>query len=309
MINKNEIFDFFIEKKLKFPQLTRNGIKKYSYELYDNILLFEKKYYCKMNIKYSELIYCYLKDIIITPKCKECGLNITKFKQFSFGYFNYCNTKCSSNSEVKRKKIEETCLKKYGHVNVAHGVEIKKLIKKTNIEKYGGHSSNNELVKEKTKKTNLNKYGVEYTFQSYIIKEKIKKSNLDRYGVEHVSQNKKIKDKILNTGIENGSFFKWNFYQLESLSEYRKAVRYYSNKNFRLFYYEINPQKLKRSHTTYHLDHIYPIIEGWINKIDPIDIAHKNNLQMLWCNDNTIKSSKTLMSLNEFYKLINKKIL
>lgn len=65
--------------------------------------------------------------------------------------------------------------------------EIKDKIVKTNIEKYGVSSpQQNADIREKTENTNLEKYGCTNPLYSPVIKEKIKKINLERYGTETI---------------------------------------------------------------------------------------------------------------------------
>ena len=65
-------------------------------------------------------------------------------------------------------------------------------------------------------------------------------------------------------------------------------------------------EKYNAGHKYYHLDHIYPIIEGWKKRIPAIDIANYKNLTLLFHEDNRNKSSKTSLTVEEFYKLIKK---
>jgi hypothetical protein len=156
MINKKSIFDFFIDKKLAATILDRNGIQNWDPALYDEICQFESSYYPNSRKKFSEIIYCYLKDIKENPICELCGKAPNSFKQFSKGYFSYCSVKCSSNSEKKKKAIEATCLSKYPHKNVAHGRGIKEKISKTKKGKTPNFS--NEYKKELSKRiTKYNK--------------------------------------------------------------------------------------------------------------------------------------------------------
>lgn len=307
MKTKEEYLILFIEKGNKWPILDNKGIEKYDKELYDDIIKFKDKFYSLNMSKFSELLYCYLKDIIKNPICKQCNINKTKFKQFGFGYYENCSTKCSSNSKDKKEKIKNTCLEKYGHINVAHGEEISKRIKQTNIKKYGHeYAIKSEDVKDKIKQTNIKRYGCECTFQLEEVKSKIKETCLERYGVDNPSKNTEVKKKSLESNINGGFWFKWNDKELDSLKNYRASVRYHTYKNFSEYYYEINPKKLKISIKEYNIDHIFPIIEGWKNKIDPKDISHLKNLQLLWYSENRVKGSKTNMTIEDFYNMIEK---
>jgi hypothetical protein len=306
-LTKEEYYEFFINKGNKSPILDEKGIKRFDKILYDKIIEFKELHQVKDLDKFSELLLRYLNNIVKDPICKHCNINNTKFKQFSFGYYDYCSTKCSSNSNDKQEDIRNTCLEKYGHINVAHGKGIKEKIEATNLRLYGGNPSKNEKVKEKFKQTCLERFGVDHQWKSTIVQEKIKQTTIKRYGFENALKNKEIKEKVKKTSIENGLWYKWNSKQIENLLYYRKAVAYYSNANYRKYYYQINPDKLKRSRYEYNLDHIYPVIEGWKNNVDPKDISHPNNLQLLWYVDNRSKGIKTDLSLSDFYKLIGDK--
>jgi len=123
--------------------------------------------------------------------CTLCG-NKCNFKNISSGYYKYCSTKCSANSNITKNKRIKTNLEKYG-------------------DNYGFQNNN---IKEKIRKTNLEKYGVEFQSQRKEIKNKIKHSNLEKYGVEYVSQNNIIKNNIKNTKL------KTQFYKVLDLLEY-----------------------------------------------------------------------------------------
>ena len=66
-------------------------------------------------------------------------------------------------------------------------------------------------------------------------------------------------------------------------AETRKHIRYLSN-------FDLYNQKTGM----YHIDHIYPVIEGYKNKIPAVLIGNIDNLQILYYKDNILKSSKIL---------------
>jgi hypothetical protein len=84
--------------------------------------------------------------------------------------------------------------------------------------------------------------------------------------------------------------------------EYRDLVDIFSNRNFRDYYYDINPKKLERGQYNYHLDHIYPVSLGFKYKILPEILANPFNLQMLWWKDNIEKRSNTNLTTNDLFK-------
>ena len=307
MISKEEYYKFFIEKGSKSPILDAKGIKKFDPELHDKVYEFETLYYSGENMRFSELLLCYLKDIIKHPICFNCGLNEPIFKQFHSGYRTYCSVKCSSNSTEKKTSIEDTNLEKYGHKNAAHGLGVQERILETNLERYGAiHPSQSDIVKERIKETNIEKYGVEWTFQSELVKDKIKETNLERYGFESAMQNDIVKNKVTQTSKENGHIYKWDDEELKDLETYRKKARYYTDITYKEHFEYINPNNLTRGRYDYDLDHIYPLIEGWKNGIDAKDIAHKDNLQMLGYIENRQKGNRNYMTKEEFYIRIKK---
>lgn len=82
--------------------------------------------------------------------------------------------------------------------------EVKILIKKTMLEKYGVENiSQLDAAKEKKKNTCLRNYGVENPLQSPKIREKIKSSNIEKYGVDHNMKSKEVREKAKNTFLAN----------------------------------------------------------------------------------------------------------
>jgi hypothetical protein len=306
-MDKSNFFNFFIEKGLKSPILNSSGIKKFNPDLHQKVLDFQNSFYnSNDNKKFSEIIYCYLKNIEQSPVCKNCKVNKTRFKMFSFGYFDYCSVKCSSKSTEKKEKIRKTCLSKYGVKNVSELKETKNKVKETIKNKYGSNSyPESQDFKEKYKKTCLSKYGSEHYFSSEAGKEKIKNSYIEKYGsVENKHTISALKG--LETRKEKGQIYKWGKEEIQDMIEYRRSVRYYTEKNYKKYKDIINPENLKRGHKKYHLDHVYPILEGWKNKIDPEEISDYRNLKMLKHDENRNKSSKTNIKIEEFYKTIKK---
>jgi len=127
--------------------------------------------------------------------CTKCG-NVTNYINISKGYFEFCSSKCSNSSMIKKEKIKQTNLRKYGVEYPSQNEEVKRKMKRTYLMKYGvEHVFWNKEIREKRTQTNLKKFGFETPFQNKGIKEKIKLTNLKKYGVENQSQNEKTKEK------------------------------------------------------------------------------------------------------------------
>ena len=144
----------------------------------------------------------------------------------------------SKSSEII-KKIEETCLRKYGHKNASQSEAIKEKIIETNILKYGkAHYTQTEEYITKTKETNLKKYGATHHLKTEEGRAKQKSTNLERYGAEYLMQVDQFKEKSKQTCASNWGVE--NYAQSETSIENCKARR---EEEIRKKFTEINPSK------------------------------------------------------------------
>ena len=98
--------------------------------------------------------------------------------------------------------------------------------------------------------------------------------------------------------------YKWKNYtseELQSFKYYKESIMNESNRIFGKFYYRINKNNLERSKYKYHLDHIYSIMDGFRNNIQPKVLCNPNNLQMMWWRDNISKQDKSEYTKQELY--------
>ena len=180
-------------------------------------------------------IFAILNDIYEWPVCPVCGKEI---KASVHGTLNtYCSQKCKysikENNDVRKEKMkntmlkkygvehnwnngllrkhqEQTCLKKYGVKSYSQTDEFKQKYKQTCLEKYNTENySKTEECKQRVRETCLKKYGVEYApfLPEYV--DKRKQTLLDRYGVncsllideikesQIINQNKMSYERIL----------------------------------------------------------------------------------------------------------------
>jgi hypothetical protein len=87
---------------------------------------------------------------------------------------------------------------------------------------------------------------------------------------------------------------------------YYKLVRELSERNYNIYKTIINPSgKNRKLRYGNHLDHIYPISEGYKNGVDPKIIAHPCNLQIIGWKQNIRKNSKISKTLEELIEEIN----
>jgi len=89
--------------------------------------------------------------------------------------------------------------------------------------------------------------------------------------------------------------------ELTELYNYRAAVMQLSNQNYCKYFYQINPKNLERGNK-YHLDHIFPVIEGFRCNVPIKYISNPFNLQMLSARKNLIKHDRSWQSEKALYK-------
>jgi very-short-patch-repair endonuclease len=155
--------------------------------------------------KIKERIYCIQHDITSLSSCKHCGINPVKFLGPSFGYRDFCSTKCSSNSTSKQESIKLTNLLKFGTKTPAESDSIKQKTTQTLESKYGaGIKSTQQVpsIRNKTITTNLNKFGSESYTGSEVGKHVINNSHLENYGKIRFTQTPMFKIKFTATCVK-----------------------------------------------------------------------------------------------------------
>ena len=166
-------------------------------------------------------------------KCSKCGEEFNSIS--SQKYCNKCRTKkciiCGNEFIRKGNRGQgDTCSEKCK----------REKIKRTNLEKYGGHPNSNKKVQEKRRQTCLDKYGTTHPVQSKEVQEKIKKTCLKRYGVNYYTQTEEIKEKFTKNYI--GKYGK-NYSNPGQVPEVKRKIRLkrYKNPNYN------NREKMKET--------------------------------------------------------------
>lgn len=108
--------------------------------------------------------------------------------------------------------------------------------------------------------------------------------------------NKDTVDKIKKTkwakwGMENASEEQWKEFR-----KYGRSCRKLSQKWAKDNGYELGPQ-------TFHVDHIYSILDGFKNEIAPSIMSHPANLRVIEAKKNSAKGGKSEITLAELLKL------
>lgn len=205
---------------LKGIQFTEKHFKFH----YPEFLEFLNDKYKDTQLTFQEKLYWYFNNITEKPKCKYCG-GETKFENTLKGYREYCSYKCLNSDPEKIKKVENTCLEKFGvkapaqnrlivhkmeqtnlrrynSKNAMQNPDIAKKSKDNYILKYGAMGNASGVVKEKYKKTSREKYGVDNYASTKECREKMVKTNENRYGVDHYSKTEDFHNNIIKHNQE-----------------------------------------------------------------------------------------------------------
>jgi len=120
-------------------------------------------------------------------------------------------------------------------------------------------------------------------------------SNTIKIRWEDENYRKRYRESMVEKGL-------WLSYdELDKFKIYKSAVKSYTRKSLYKHYYTINPKQfpIGIGDGFYNVDHIYSIVGGFKNKIDPRIIGSHVNLQMLPWKDNISKYSNSWITKEE----------
>lgn len=127
--------------------------------------------------------------------CKWCG------KEFTV---KSTSQKATCSKDCANKLREQTCLKKYGTLNVRQNEAIKEKAAKTNLEKYGSTTYLTSTEgKKKIAEINLEKWGTDKPATSAVVQEKIRNSMMEKYGVNYYTEAKDFRSKCVATSLKH----------------------------------------------------------------------------------------------------------
>ena len=284
--NKEEFINYFNTNSIK---LIESSLSKIYPDLVNSI----NDYIKFKSDNFPEKVYFYLYELSSRPLCKHCKYNAVSFDTFSKGYHEYCSVKCSSNSIDKKNKIKETCVSKYGVENI--GMVTREKALKTMKDKYGGHISTTDDFKEKYRKTCLERYGEGHYS---------KVDDTNKFKVDNPMKSSDVVNRTLFTKKNLGIIYKWSEQELKDIQSYRRAVSYYTEKTYEKYKHIINPNNLERGIYSNHIDHIFPVIDGWKNGINPKLISHYKNLRLIDSYDNLSKGDRNAISVVDFLESV-----
>jgi len=179
-MNKEIFYDNGLLNKNK---LRESWIRSNYNSEYLKIKEFQSKY--KFNdLKFSNVIYNYINNIIDIPKCFFCKKENKRFIGFKEGYNDFCSKKCAAkfSKPDSIKKRKENTFNKFGVDHTSQLESVKEKQKNTNINKYGFKSPTlNISIREKQEETMLMRYGVKYTGNSDYLMSKVFDKRFNKY--------------------------------------------------------------------------------------------------------------------------------
>jgi len=106
---------------------------------------------------------------------------------------------------------------------------------------------------------------------------------------DHFQANHRCRKCSYKSGSEHHNWKNYTEKDIEKINNYRAVIVQLTKQNYKKYKKIINPNKLKRGHNKYHVDHIFSVMEGFRNKIPTEIIANPCNLQMLTEKENICK--------------------
>ena len=162
--------------------------------------------------------------------CPQCGNRIKSKSLIGSTAHTFCSNKCKGKSLDVELKRMDTCMKKYGTINLQTSAVVKNKRKKTMQDRYGGYTLQSPTLRKKVKTTMVEKYGTEHalacpeiydkvqatklikyggnTYGSHILMKKVDSTMINKYGVKQAFQSKEIRakiesDRLARTGYAN----------------------------------------------------------------------------------------------------------
>jgi hypothetical protein len=105
---------------------------------------------------------------------------------------------------------------------------------------------------------------------------------------------------------QKGRITKWAKWGMENATEEQwKEFRRYARSCRKLSQKWGKDNGYETGRQTFHVDHIYSIRDGFVNKVSPLILSHPANLRILGAKQNSSKSFKSEITLDELLLKIN----
>ena len=226
--------------------------------------------YCKKPFVTSNPRQEYCEDIHY-GKCPVCG-RVIPIHDMSVG-----PQACSDECRIKR--IQSTCMSRYGDPTAVNSVHSRILAKQTCLNKYGvDHYSKSSDYKEKYTKTMIDKYGTTVPLRSDMILDKLRNTCLQRYGVPYACMRPECRSSYRTISKINQEFSeKLHDAGLDSILEFSLDRFSYDIKVNNILI-EINPSITHNSYIN-----IFPNCDPLDSKyhMNKTDVAEKNGYRCI----------------------------
>lgn len=183
-MTKEEVFEECMNSRNGVILQEKNFKKKYE-KFYNEIIIFVKD-----DMSFIQKLYNWFHGLEYVP-LTQCGKKRV-FRNFKYGYNDFCSANCKCMVEHSNKKRIETSIVRYGVTNPVKSENVKTKISKTKLA-YSEEKKNE--IADKKRKTLREHYGEDY---GKVIEER----NMKLFGVKNVSQIKEVSDKIKQSNVE-----------------------------------------------------------------------------------------------------------
>lgn len=284
-----ELFKYFTTDNISGKKCTEKWLSKNNNTLYKSIIDWCNDIPDLNNIEFKRKVFHFINKLNEIPKCKVCN-GAVKYKRIYDGYSKYCSDKCTKMSEEYYNKWKKSI-----DITNSTGEPLKKRYK-TLIEKYGQEYK--QKIQANREKSIFEKYEVVNPFQIDFVNVKRKQKLKEKYGSETYNNPDKTRLTRINnkTQIDDSLINDFDSYKKIAINRTQTIYRNNSDK--------INPNKLKRGKKEYHIDHIFSLKQGFLNKIPLSIITHPCNLHMIYYKDNLIKQDSCWISINQLLENI-----
>lgn len=314
---EKEIVNDIINKSKGFGKNKRCSIKFNPYIQEQIDVLYNRVFYLTGSENIHEIFYHILNDIYALPKCPVCGKK-PKFKGLFYegSYNTTCSKICSNKHKIfamaRGKSAHNT---KINNIVVdgrnSYDRLIEKVQKKIHTPNIEGKTPFRIGI-EKRKETMNEIFEDTNKTRMKILQELAKKASQTKYNNIDTKTGLNLHEIIglMSSKIQSSREHKLKMgfilpKNIPDKEKYYKLVWLITERNYKKYFSEINPNNFKRGSYldlgTHQLDHKFSISEGFKKCILPDIIASKHNLTMLTIIDNNKKGNSCSISEQELF--------